>query len=136
MPPGLEKLAESEFVAIPIVGSVPAGPPHEVYSDVVDYFSLPASQVHSAHHVFSVVANGLSMVEEGIVSGNLIVVDQDLTVQHRDIAVVKVGDGMTLKRVFFRDKFVELRPANEQMTTVRMKDVEFVGKVVAHVRRF
>lgn len=136
LPPGLEKLAESNFVTIPIVGSVPAGLPREVYSDVVDYFSLPASQVNPRHHVFSIVANGLSMVEEGIVPGDLIVVDQDATVRHGDVAVVRVEDAVLLKRVFFRDDFVELRPANGQMTAIQTKEVEFIGKVVAHVRRF
>jgi repressor LexA len=136
LPTGLEKLAESNFVTIPIVGSVPCGPPREVYPDVVDYFSLPASQVNPRHHVFSVVANGLSMVEDGIVPGDLIVIDQDATVQHGDLAVVKVEEEVTLKRVFFRDDYVELRPANGQMKAIRAKEVEFVGKVTAHVRRF
>lgn len=136
LPPGLEKLAESNFVTIPILGSVPCGPPREVYPDVVDYFSLPASQVNPRHHVFSVVANGLSMVEDGIVPGDLVVVDQDTTVRHGDIAVVQIADAVTLKRVFFREDYVELRPANGQMKAIQAKEVEFVGKVIAHVRRF
>lgn len=133
----LAELVETEFVVVPMLGSVPCGDPKKDLEDAEGAISLPASLVKKGKRVFAIKADGLSMVEEGIMPGDIIICDPDAKVEDRDIAIVRLKDKLTLKRVYFRNGYVELRAGNEGFEPIKVKKdkIEIVAKVVYHIKK-
>lgn len=136
LPAGWERFAQFGGVVIPIFRNAPVRPAAESPPDAVDYLSLPRHAGINPHHrLFSLMVDGLTLKEESILPGDFIVIDQDAPVQHGDVALVRIKDTVLLKRIFFDDDLVELHPTDGQVKAMPTKDVEFIGKVIAHVRR-
>ena len=129
LPRELQSIAETEFVAIPILCSVPCGEPQEVYNETDGYISLPGSKVPKGHRIFAVTADGLSMMEENIAPGDIIICDPDAKVKNGDMAIVKVADGFTLKSVRFKDGYVKLEPANRGFKPIETSKLKIVARV-------
>jgi len=130
MPQELQLIAETEFVTIPILCSIPCGEPEEVYDETDGYISLPGSKVPKDHRIFAVTADGLSMLEENIAPGDIIICDPDAKVKDGDMAIVKVEDGFTLKSVYFKDGYVKLEPANKGFKPIETSKLQIVAKVI------
>ena len=77
LPQELQSIAETEFTTIPILCSIPCGEPEEVYDNADGYISLPGSKVPKDHRIFAVTADGLSMMEDNIAPGDIIICDPD-----------------------------------------------------------
>ena len=135
LPEELQPIAETRFVTIPILCSVPCGEPKEIYEDVDGYISLPQSQVPEGHRLFAVMADGLSMIGEDIVPGNIIICDPDAEVKDGDMAIVKVEEGYTLKSVHFEDGYVKLEPANKGFKPIEASRLEIVAKVIYIIKK-
>ena len=135
MPQELQHIAETRFVTIPILCSVPCGEPKEVYDDASGYISLPGSRVPKGHRIFAVTADGLSMVEENIAPGDIIICDPDSKVKSGDMAIVKVKEGFTLKRVHFKDGYVKLEPGNKGFKPVETSRLKIVARVIYIIKQ-
>jgi len=136
LPMELEHITESQFVAIPILCSIPCGEPKEVYDDTDGYISLPQSKIPKDHRIFAVQADGLSMIEENIVPGDIVICDPDAKVESSDMAIVKVGEGYTLKRVYFKDGYVKLEPANNGFDPIVTSEFQTVAKGIYIIKKF
>ena len=77
LPRDLQPIAETRFVTIPVLCSVPCGEPKKVYEDTQGYISLPRSRMPEGHRLFAVMAEGLSMVGEDIVPGDIVICDPE-----------------------------------------------------------
>ena len=135
LPEELQPIAETEFVAIPILCSVPCGEPEEVYDDADGYISLPKSRIPKSYRLFAVMAEGLSMVGEDIVPGDIIICDPEAEVKDGDMAIVKVKDGFTLKRIDFEDGYVKLEPANKGFKPIETSRLQIVAKVIYIIKK-
>ena len=135
LPQELQSIAETEFVAIPILCSVPCGEPEEVYDETDGYISLPGSKIPKDHRIFAVTADGLSMLEENIAPGDIIICDPDTKVKNGDMAIVKVEDGFTLKSVYFKDGYVKLEPANKGFKPIETSKLQIVAKVIYIIKQ-
>ena len=135
MPQELQLIAETEFVTIPILCSIPCGEPEEVYDETDGYISLPGSKVPKDHRIFAVTADGLSMLEENIAPGDIIICDPDAKVKDGDMAIVKVEDGFTLKSVYFKDGYVKLEPANKGFKPIETSKLQIVAKVIYIIKQ-
>jgi len=82
---------------------------------------------------------GDSMIEDGILDGDFIVVEERPAPDNGDTVVALVNGEATVKR-FFREKGgkIRLQPANEQMTPFLVKEKDFTsrGRVVAVLRKY
>ncbi|MEG1547713.1 MAG: transcriptional repressor LexA [Clostridia bacterium] len=126
---------------VPLVGSVAAGEPILAYDNIQDTFPLPASLLHGAEagEVFLLSVEGESMIEAGILNGDMILIHSGITVGNGDIAVVRVNDDTaTVKRIFFEKNIIKLQPENSSMEPIFIapSNVEIVGKVIGLIRRF
>ena len=133
MPQELQPIAETEFVAIPILCSVPCGEPEEieeVYEEADAYMSLPQFKLPKDHQLFAIRAEGLSMMGENIAPGDIAICDGDAKVKSGDLTVVKVNSGFTLKRYFLEDGYVKLQPGNKGFKPLEASQLEIVAKVV------
>ncbi len=136
LPQELESVAETGFAPVPVLGSVPCGEPKEVYEDANGYISLPKSRMPEGHRLFAVLAEGLSMVGEDIVPGDIVICDPDAEVRDGDMAIVRVEDGATLKRLHFRDGYAKLESANKGFVPMETSRLQIVAKVIYIIKKY
>ena len=136
LPQELKPMAETGFAAIPILGAVPCGEPKAVYEDAHGYVSLPKSSMPADHRLFAVLAEGLSMVGADIVPGDIIICDPDAQVKDGDMAIVKVENGATLKRVHFEDGYAKLNSANKGFEPIVTSSIQIVAKVIYIIKKY
>lgn len=80
---------------------------------------------------------GSSMIEDGILDGDYVVIEKTEVAQNGDIVVALVDDSLaTLKRFHKEGDVVMLKPANSQMDPIYPKNLKIQGIVVTLVRRF
>ncbi|MBM4259259.1 MAG: transcriptional repressor LexA [Deltaproteobacteria bacterium] len=133
-----EQRKSAEAVDLPLLGRVAAGAPIEVI-ETNDTLSVPSEFVRRSDTAFALRVKGESMIEEGILDGDYIVIEQRPTAQAGETVVALVNGEATVKK-FFPDRGgrVRLQPANAQMEPIiaRGKDVEIRGVVVAVLRKY
>ena len=78
---------------------------------------------------------GESMIEDGILHGDLVVVQRQATASNGDIVVALLGDEATVKRFHRTADKIELRPANSTMVPIVATDVTILGRVRGVIRK-
>ncbi len=136
-----EKQRNDDMVEVSRVGTVAAGSPIFAFDDVKESLTLPASLLHGGNKedTFILDVKGDSMVDVGINSGDMIVVNRGLGAENGDIVVARLcGDTATVKRIFYEKSKLRLQPENSGMEPIYAdyNDVEIIGKVVALIRRY
>jgi repressor LexA len=82
-------------------------------------------------------AKGDSMIDDGILNGDYVVVKEQRSAYDGDIVVAVLKNGFaTLKRFYKEATRIRLQPANSTMSPIYVTDVEIRGKVVAIIRQF
>lgn len=126
---------EKKVIHVPIIGRVTAGQPILAQENIEDTFPLPEELVNS-DNVFLLKVRGESMIDAGILNGDLILVRQQNTAINGEIVVALIGDEATVKR-FFREKtLIRLQPENSMMEPIYSQDVTILGKVIGVFRLF
>ena len=77
---------------------------------------------------------GDSMMNVGILDGDLVVVKRQEAADDGDIVVALVGEDATVKRYFKESDHVRLQPENDSMEPIRSREVRVLGKVVGLMR--
>jgi repressor LexA len=134
--PPPQKVVES--VELPLLGRVAAGAPIEAI-ETDDTITVPTEFVPRAHAAFALRVKGESMIEEGILDGDYIVIEQRPTAESGETVVALINGEATVKKFFpERGGRIRLQPANAQMQPIiaRGKDVEIRGVVVAVLRKY
>lgn len=131
LPKAAAGLYQSEASMIPLVGSVAAGQPILADENIEDYVAVSAALAQPESYCLRV--RGDSMIEAGILDGDVIVVDQKKQAKSGDIVVALLGDEATVKRFHPMGQEVELRPENHTMEPIRVmgEEVFLQGVVVA-----
>jgi repressor LexA len=124
-------------VEVPILGYIAAGAPIEPYTDPNATMPVPPNLLGGQRRVFVLEVRGNSMMEEGILDGDFVVVEEQETASNGDIVVALLENGLaTLKRFFREDNRIKLAPANSQMQPIYATSVQIQGKVVGVVRKY
>lgn len=128
----------SVAVTLPLLGRVAAGHPLEEknYDQWVD---VPMSLVHKPKESFVLRVQGESMIEEGIHSGDLVIIEKHSFAPEGSLAVVSTEDeSATVKRIFYKDGQIELRPANSKMKSMWYEPYEITlqGLVIGLMRNY
>jgi repressor LexA len=126
--------AGPESVAIPVLGRVAAGVPITATENLEDTFVLPASFVRR-DDAFMLRVKGDSMIEAGILDGDLILVDPQPSATNGQIVVAMIEGEATVKRFYREAGKIRLQPENRTMEPIYADDVTVVGRVEAVVRR-
>ncbi len=122
---------------LPIMGFIAAGKPIEPYTDPNATFTVSPSMVTGKKRSFVLQVKGDSMVEEGILDGDYVLIEEDEEVKNGDIVVALLENGLaTLKRFFKEATRIRLEPANSSMSPIYATNVKVQGKVVGVIRRF
>ncbi len=122
--------------SVPLVGRVTAGQPILAIENIEDYLMLPQNML-GKDDLFCLRVQGESMIDIGILDGDIVVLRQQDTADNGEIVVAMTEeDEATLKRIFYEDGHVRLQPENSTMEPIYADNVTVLGKLVALIRQF
>ena len=124
-----------EMVNVPIIGRVAAGEPILAEQNVENYFPIPIEYMPNSP-TFMLKVKGESMINAGILSGDLVLVEQISTAHNGDMVVALIEDGATVKTFYKEDGHIRLQPENDTMDPIIVTDVQILGKVIGVFRFF
>lgn len=133
-----ESSSNDGSVDVPILGRIAAGVPISAIQHETDRLPVPADMVHGGEH-FALEVNGDSMIEAGILDGDLVLIKRGQTADSGEIVVALVDDEeATLKRLRKKGGSIALEAANpEYETRIFGPDrVQVQGKLVGLIRRY
>jgi len=136
--PRPEPARAADVHRLPLVGEIAAGGPLLAEQNVEEYLAVPEPLAGGGEE-FLLRVKGDSMVNAGILDGDLVVVRREQTAQDGDIVVALAGDDetaedATVKR-FFRDgRRVRLQPENDELEPIFTDHVQILGKVTGVFR--
>lgn len=122
-------------IEIPLMGIIAAGGPIEAIRDPRP-IEVPQNMLSAGANFFALKVAGESMVEDGILDGDIIIVREQQAVDDGEKAVVYLPDkdAVTLKRIYRDGNRIKLVPANKSMKPFYETNVEIQGKVVGVIR--
>lgn len=130
-------LGTKPAIELPFMGYIAAGAPLEPHTDPNATFHVSASLLSGEKTAYVLQVKGRSMIEDGILDGDFVVIEKVNEAVNGDIVVAIVDDNLaTLKRFFLENGTVVLRPANSEMQPIYPKSLLVQGKVVGLVRKF
>lgn len=133
----LSLMGSKPAVELPLLGFIAAGSPLEPYTDPNASFFVSASLLSGKNTAYVLKVKGNSMIEEGILDGDYVVIEKITQAVNGDIVVAIVDDNLaTLKKFFKENDRVVLRPANSEMSPIYPTSLTIQGKVVGLVRKF
>jgi repressor LexA len=125
-------------VSIPLLGRIAAGAPALAQEHVEEYLSVPQGFATEDRH-FALRVGGDSMIDAGILDGDMVVVRSQDSADDGDIVAALLAgpaeDEATIKRLGHDGPSVMLIPANPALEPFEMTDGRILGKVVAVLRR-
>jgi repressor LexA len=130
-------LGSKPAIELPLLGYIAAGQPLEPYSDPNATFFVSASLLSGKNTAYTLQVKGSSMIEDGILDGDYVVIEKVSEAINGEIVVAMVDDNMaTLKKYFKENGKVVLKPANSEMSPIYPTKLTIQGKVVGLVRKF
>ncbi len=121
---------------LPLAGLITAGAPIEAI-ETNDAIAVPADFVVDKLNSYVLRVKGESMIEDGILDGDYVVVERNNYPHNGDVVVALLENThATLKRFYKEEKRIRLQPANKTMNPIYVRDVIIQGVVRAVIRRF
>ena len=125
---------------LPLVGQIAAGGPLLAEENVEEHLAVPETLARGDGEEFLLRVKGDSMINAGILDGDIAVVERAQDARDGDIVVALVGDDetadeATLKRLFREDGRVRLQPENDALEPIYAQHVELIGKVIGVFRQ-
>lgn len=127
---------EKELIDIPIVGKVTAGMPILATENIEDMFQIPINYVKHNNELFILKVTGDSMIECGILDGDLAIIEQKNIASNGDIVVALIENEATIKRFFKENGFIRLQPENKNYEPIIVPDCSVLGKLVGIYRAY
>ena len=123
------------FQGLPILGRVPAGGPlltEENFEGAVDL-----SRDFGGERVFALKVQGDSMIEAGILEGDLAVVRAQEQAEPGQIVVARLNGEATVKKLVRRGTKLWLQPANPRYESIAVEgETRIVGRVIGVIRNY
>lgn len=128
-------LTRREMVNVPIVGQVAAGEPILAQENIENYFPIPTEFMPN-NQTFLLKVKGESMINAGILDGDMVLVEQASTASNGDMVVALIEDGATVKTFYKEEGIFRLQPENDSMDPIIVSEVTILGKVIGVFRFF
>lgn len=123
-----------EVTGIPVLGRVAAGQPILAVENREDVFPLPVDFTGEGDF-FMLTVRGDSMIDAGILEGDLVVVRKQPDADNGDIVVALLEDEATVKRIYKEGNRIRLQPENKLLDPIYAVEVQVLGKVIGLVRK-
>jgi repressor LexA len=129
----------SSELSLPLLGRVAAGRPIEALEHG-EFVEVPRSMISAVGDHFVLKVQGDSMIEEGILDGDQVIIKKQRTAQNGQTVVALIGSEATIKIYFHRRGRVELHPANPKYTPIVVdadvkEDFRIEGIMVGLIRK-
>ncbi len=130
-----DPVAEAELPKLPLLGQIAAGGPLLADQNVEDEIAVP----ERLRGDFLLRVKGDSMIEAGILDGDIVVVRRAQDARDGEIVVALAGDDeavdeATVKTFYREDRRIRLQPENSALEPIYARNVQILGKVVGVFR--
>lgn len=126
-----------QMLSIPLHGEVAAGSPIEAIEGQ-EHIDVPASMIGKGVH-FALNINGSSMIEDGILDGDIVIIKKQNTAHNGQTVVATIENEATIKRFYKKNKSIELHPANSALRPMifdASANLEIKGILVGLLRKY
>ena len=127
------RLADDPVKKIPLIGTVAAGVPILATEQIECYIPY---RNKSSGTFFALRVKGDSMINAGILPGDIVVVRQENVAENGEIVVAMIDGEATVKRFYQEDNYFVLKPENPKYQYIYTQDLTVLGKVVSLIRDF
>ena len=134
-----QPVERGDTVSVPVIGTVAAGSPILAEENYEKSLHLDASLLTGGESVYALTVRGDSMVEEGILDGDLVIVRSQATARNGDIVVALIDDEATVKFFFREGDRIRLQPAHPTMDPIYVdarNETAVQGIVVGVFRKY
>ena len=140
----IELLVKNEFalstsdstIEVPLLGKITAGSPIEAIERPDEYFTLPSYLVPKNKEVFTLNVSGCSMINAGILDGDIIIVERQNVARNGEIVVAMTDENeVTLKTFYKENGYFRLQPENDTMEPIILNNVTILGKAIGLYRK-
>ncbi|MBQ9551324.1 MAG: transcriptional repressor LexA [Clostridia bacterium] len=116
---------------VPILGTVTAGAPILAVEQIEGYLPFSGSFGSSDKQLFALRVRGESMLNAGILDGDIVIVERTPVARNGEIVVALIGDEATVKTFYKENGHFRLQPENDAYEPIIVPEVVVLGKVVA-----
>ncbi len=139
----IELLVENEYipenekvVEVPLLGKITAGSPIEAIETPDEYFSLPSYLLPKGKEVFTLKVSGTSMINAGILDGDVVIVERRNTARNGEIIVAMTDENEVTLKTYYKEKdHFRLQPENDTMDPIILNNVIILGKAIGLYRK-
>lgn len=139
----IELLVKNEYepqneliIDVPLLGKITAGSPIEAIERPDEFFSLPAYLIPNNKEVFTLLVSGTSMINVGILDGDIVIVERKNTARNGEIVVAMTDENEVTLKTFYKEKdYFRLQPENDTMEPIILKNVTVLGKAIGLYRK-
>lgn len=124
-----------EMTNIPILGTVTAGEPILAVENIEGYFPVSMEYMPNTE-LFMLRVKGESMINAGILDGDLVIVAKQSVANNGDYVVALLDDSATVKTFYKEKDHIRLQPENDFMEPILVDSVTILGKLVGVFRFF
>lgn len=130
-------LGTKEVLSLPLLGTVAAGAPLESQTSN-EFIDVSQNLVKRPDKTFVLKVSGSSMIEEGILDGDFLLVQDQSTADNGNLIIASVNNEATVKRIYKKSSQIELRPSNSNLKSMwySADEVAIRGIVVGLIRTF
>ena len=127
----------NDITNVPLLGKITAGTPIEAIEMPDEYFALPSYLIPQKKEVFTLKVDGDSMINAGIFSGDIVIVERCNTAKNGEIVVAMNDDNEVTLKTFYKEiDYIRLQPENDFMNPIILKNVTILGKAIGLYRKF
>lgn len=120
---------------VPILGTVTAGAPILAVEQIEGYFPYTGT-VTRDKPLFALHVRGESMIQAGILDGDLVIAEKTPFARNGEIVIAMVDDEATCKTFYKENGYFRLQPENDTYEPIIVDDCSILGKVVAVMRYY
>ena len=139
----IELLVKNEFdksneliAEVPLLGKITAGSPIEAIEMPDEYFPLPTYLLPKGKEVFTLKVDGTSMINAGILSGDIVIVERQNSARNGEIVVAMTDENEVTLKTFYKEKgHFRLQPENDTMDPIILDNVTILGKAIGLYRK-
>lgn len=130
------RLPNTSTASVPIMGTVTAGQPITAFEDITGYLGFEADGF-DPNDLFALRIRGESMINAGILDGDIVIVEKGTYAENGDIVVAFIdGEDATVKRFYKENGHFRLQPENDTMEPIILEQCEILGKVIGLKRYY
>lgn len=125
-----------EVIQVPLLGKITAGSPIEAIERPNEFFALPSFLIPKDKEVFTLNVSGCSMINAGILDGDIVIVERRKVARNGEIVVAMTDENEVTLKTFYKEKdHIRLQPENDTMEPIILNNVTILGKAIGLYRK-